>query len=203
MIPDATQWSYSNLTNKKRIPDTNRWIYTNLLKQKWISEATQGTYTNLLNKENERRWIPDANLSGLIPISNKGSKHLDVRCQSIWAYSNLHSMVLGIQMPTCRDLQLYPHIQTNKTTCDHRRANANLQGLTVASSHTIKQIKLWSQDNRCQLTGTYSCFLTYNQMHQAKIRWVAKVMVLYSLPYHRSNGQWMVLQLSSMGRQQW
>ena len=68
MIPDATQWSYSNLTNKKRIPDTNRWIYTNLLKQKWISEATQWTYTNLL-KQNET-WIPDANLSGLIPISN-------------------------------------------------------------------------------------------------------------------------------------
>ena len=53
---------------QKRIPDTNRWIYTNLLKQKWISEATQWTYTNLL-KQNET-WIPDANLSGLIPISN-------------------------------------------------------------------------------------------------------------------------------------
>ena len=89
MIPDATQWSYSNLTNKKRIPDTNKWIYTHLLKQKWISEATQWTYTNLLNKENEsgyrmpiyldlyqsptkraNTWMSDANLSGLTLISN-------------------------------------------------------------------------------------------------------------------------------------
>ena len=85
----------------------------------------------------------NANLQGLtVATSHKQRKiNMDVRCQSVWAYSNLHSMVLGIQMPTCRDLQLYPHIQTNKATCDHRKANANLQGLTIASSHTIKCIK--------------------------------------------------------------
>ena len=58
----------SQTKSKKRTPDTTQWIYTAILKQNWISEATQWTYTNLL-KQNET-WIPDANLSGLIPISN-------------------------------------------------------------------------------------------------------------------------------------
>jgi len=55
----------------------------------------------------------------LHPHINKQKQNMDVRCQSIWAYSNLHSMVLGIQMPTCRDLQLHPHIQqTNASSKD-------------------------------------------------------------------------------------
>ena len=92
----------------------------------------------------------------LQPHINKEKQNMEVRCQSVWAYSNLHSMVLGIQMPTCRDLQLYPHIQTSKATCDHRKANANLQGLTVATSHTIK-CKTWMSDaNLSGLTLTYT-----------------------------------------------
>ena len=82
----------------------------------------------------------------LHPHINKEKQNMDVRCQSIWAYSNLHSMVLGIQMPTCRDLQLYPHIQTKKAACDHRKANANLQGLIIATSHT-------NQTDQIMITG--------------------------------------------------
>ena len=73
---------------------------------------------------------------------------MDVRCQSVWTYSNIHSMVLGKQMPTCRDLQLYPHIQTSKATCDHRKENANLQGLITVSSHTNQtEDKMSGQDD--------------------------------------------------------
>ena len=49
-------------------------------------------------------------------------------------------MIIGIQMPNYTDLQLYPHIQTSKAAHDHRKANANLQGLTIASSHTTNAI---------------------------------------------------------------
>ena len=100
----------------------------------------------------------------LHPHTNKEKQNMDVRCQSVWAYSNFHGMVLGIQMPTCRDLQLYPHIQQTEQhviigkqmpTCrdlqlhphiqtkqhDHRKANANLQGLTIASSHKQTEAK--------------------------------------------------------------
>ena len=127
---------------------------------------------------------------------------MDVRCQSIWAYSNLHSMVLGIQMPTCRDLQLYPHIQSINAT--------------------------GSQEIKCQLTGTYNCILTYNQTKQHMI--IGKQMpTCRDLQLHphinqtnassKENDEWpmkwsythfhiigtmakgMVLQLSSMGKQ--
>ena len=80
---------------QKRIPDTNRWIYTNLLKQKWISEATQWSYTNLLTKWN-----------------------LDTGCQSVWTYTNIQHMIIGKQMPTYRDLQLHPHIQSSASSKD-------------------------------------------------------------------------------------
>ena len=48
-IPDANQWTYSNLTKQKWISDANQWTYTNLLKQKetWIPDANQWTYTSL------------------------------------------------------------------------------------------------------------------------------------------------------------
>ena len=62
-------------------------------------------------QQRNKKWIPDANLSGLIPISNKTKQDLDVRCQSIWAYSNLQHMIIGKQMPNYTDLQLHPHIQ--------------------------------------------------------------------------------------------
>ena len=61
------QWIIINKQSKERwIPDANQWSYTNLLKQNGISEATQWTYTNLLKKKNKDEiWKSTANLSGL------------------------------------------------------------------------------------------------------------------------------------------
>ena len=38
-------------------------------------------------------------INGLTPISQT-KQNMDVRCQSIWAYSNLQQMIMGVQMPT-------------------------------------------------------------------------------------------------------
>ena len=66
---------------------------------------------------------------------------MDTGCQSIWTYTNLQHIIIGIQMPNYTDLQLYPHTQSNKATYDHRKANANLQGLIIATSHTQTEAK--------------------------------------------------------------
>ena len=49
-IPDANQWTYTNLTKQKEtwIPDANQWTYTNLLKQNTMPDANQWTYNSLL-----------------------------------------------------------------------------------------------------------------------------------------------------------
>ena len=106
-------------SHKQRwIPDTNQWIYTSLLKQTKISDANKWTYTNLLKQNKTKGWIPDANqlglyqspqnqnkqgyqmpIYGLTPISQT-QQNMDVRCQSIWTYSNLQKMIIGIQKPT-------------------------------------------------------------------------------------------------------
>ena len=99
-------------SHKQRwIPDTNQWIYTSLLKQTGMSDANKWTYSNLL-KQNKTK-ISDANIwaySNLLKIK----QNMDVRCQSIWTYTNLQSMVIGIQTPHHRDLQLHPLIQQTR-----------------------------------------------------------------------------------------
>jgi hypothetical protein len=82
----------------------------------------------------------NANLLGLtVATSHKQRKqNMDVRCQSVWAYSHIHSMILGNK---CQLAGTYSCILTYNQTMqhDHRRANANLQGLTIASSQSNKQ----------------------------------------------------------------
>ena len=76
----------------------------------------------------------------LHPHINKRKQNMDVRCQSVWAYSHIHSMILGNK---CQLAGTYSCILTYNQTMqhDHRRANANLQGLTIASSQSNKQNK--------------------------------------------------------------
>ena len=94
---------------EKRISDANHWSYTNLLKQNGMSDATQWSYTNLHRQRNKSGYrIPN---------------YLDLY------QSPTTKTTFGCQMPIYLGLYQPP-------TYDHRKANANLQGLTIASSHT-------------------------------------------------------------------
>ena len=79
-------------------------------------------------------------LNGLTPISSEENKKM--RYEMWKSTANLSGLRLTPQYgprksnATSQGLTMDPHIQEQKKQYDHRNANANLQGLIIATSHT-------------------------------------------------------------------